>query len=291
MTSLSRKLSHNLSHKKGTQPSAASVSGSILLGASCLLFSPLAFSDATVVYEQSAGTHKSSNTMEIKNGKIRFTPPDQDKNFSQYDSKTGELTHIDVAQKKYLSMSEKDIEKQANQAKKQMDVMRERMMEKMKDMPPEQKKQVEQMMNNHLSRAAAEQNPAKAEQKKTSRTETITGIECTVHESYINGIKNSELCIAAPDKIGLNSQDAETLMAMQEFMKRMQKVAQTMMGSSETGTDIQGIPLHTKLFAPNGDIKLETRLTSISKATINSEKVSIPAGFTAMQMPVMPGMR
>ena len=280
-----------LSSKNTLHKSACSLSSRILWGAGTLLFSQLAFSDATVVYEQSIGTQKSLNSMAIKNGKIRFTPPNQNKNYSLYDSKTGELIHVDVAQKKYLSMDENDIAEQAKQAKKQMDAMRQNMMDRMKDMPPEQKKQVEQMMNNHLARVEAQKNPAQIEQKETSRTETITGIQCTVHETYIDGVKNSELCITAADKMGLDNQDAEALMAMQEFMKRMQKVAQTMMGSSAASADIQGIPLHTKLFAPDGSIKLETRLASLSKDTINSEKVSIPADFTPMKMPAVPGMK
>jgi hypothetical protein len=172
-----------------------------------------------------------------------------------------------------------------------MDVMRQRMMEKMKDMPSEQKKQVEQMMNNHLSRVEEQKNPPKAEQTKTSRTETIAGIECTVYESTINGLKSSELCIVAPDKMGLSDQDAEALMKMQGFMKRMQKVAQSMMGGNTSSAEIPGIPLRTKLYAPDGSVKLETRLSSISHDAINSDKMSIPTDFTAVQMPVMPGMK
>lgn len=262
----------------------------ILIATFSLFLSQLAMADATVVYEQSSGTQKSLNTMQIKDGKIRFTPPSQNKNYSLYDSQSGALTHVDMDQKKYLAMDEKDIAKQANKAKQQMDVMRQRMMERMKDMPPEQKKQVEKMMNNHLARVAAQENPQKAELKKTSRTETIAGIQCTIHETYINGVKNSELCIAEPDKMGLQTQDVKALMAMQDFMKRMQKVAQSMMGGNTTMTDIHGIPLHTQLFAPDGTVKLETRLTSISLDSIDTEKVSIPADFTAMKMPAMPGM-
>ncbi len=264
--------------------------GKILISALGLILSQAVIADATVVYEQSSGTEKSINTMQIKDGKIRFTPPGQNQNYSLYDSHSGALTHVDMAQKQYLVMDEKDIAEQANKAKQQMDVMRQRMMERMKDMPPEQKKQVEKMMNNHLARVAEQKNPPKAELKKTSRSEIIAGIQCTVFETYIKGVKNSELCITEPEKMGLQAQDAKALMAMQEFMKRMQKVAQSMMGGSTAVTDIQGIPLHTQLFAPDGSVKLETSLASISLDSIKADKVSIPADFTAMKMPAMPGM-
>ena len=112
--------------------SALSCSGKAILGATGFLLAQLVFADATVVYGQSSGTQKSINSMEIKDGKIRFTPPNQNSNFSLYDSKTGALTHVDLNQKQYLVMGEKDIAEQANRAKQQMDVMRQRMMEKMK---------------------------------------------------------------------------------------------------------------------------------------------------------------
>ena len=263
----------------------------LLAAASSLIISQLAFSDATVVYEQSSGTQKSLNTMQIKNGKIRFTPPNQSDNYSLFDSKKIELIHVDSGNKLYLAMDEKTIAEQASQAKQQMDMMRQRMMEKMKDMPPEQKKQVEQMMNNHLARVEAEKNPPKLEQKKTSRTETVSGIQCTVHESYLEGVKQNELCMTDPDKMGLSNEDAQTLMSMQQFMKRMQKVAQNMMGSTAATADIQGIPLHTTLYGPDGAIKLETRLTSLSTDTVSNETISIPAGFSPMPMPQMPAMK
>lgn len=277
--------------KTAIYQSAFLSAGRLLLGASSLIISQLAFADATVVYEQSSGTQKLDNMMQIKDGKIRFTPPNQNDNYSLFDSKKIELTHVDATKKQYLVMDEKLIEQQANQAKQQMDMMRQRMMDKMKDMPPEQKRQVEQMMNNHLSRVEAEKNPPKLEQKKTSRTETVSGIQCTVHESYLKGIKHSELCMTAPDKMGLNNDDAQALMSMQQFMKRLQKVAQSMMGSTAASADIQGIPLHTTLYGPDGSIKLETRLISLSTDAISSETISIPADFSAMQMPQMPGMK
>ncbi|WP_198266430.1 hypothetical protein [sulfur-oxidizing endosymbiont of Gigantopelta aegis] len=99
-----------------------------------LSLSPLIMADATVIYEQISNTQKSVNTMQLKDGKIRFTPPSQNKNYSLYDSQTGTLTHVDVANKQYLKMNEDDIAQQANQAKMQMEKMRQLMLEKMKVM-------------------------------------------------------------------------------------------------------------------------------------------------------------
>jgi hypothetical protein len=251
-------------------------------------FSQSAFSDATITYEQVGGVQKTSNTMQIRAGKIRFTPPNQNNNYSLYDSNTGELTHVDSNRKVYLKMDENSIAEQANKAKQQMDMMRQQMIVRMKDMPPEQKKQVEQMMSNHMAQVDAKNSPPEVNQKKTSRTENIAGIQCTVYESFINGVKNSELCMIAPETMGLSSEDSKALMSMQDFMKRMQRVAQNMMGGNTPSTDIRGIPLHTILFAPNGTVQLETRLVSISTLNIDKDRISVPAGYAPVAMPDIP---
>jgi len=170
--------------------------------------------------------------------------------------------------------------------------MRQRMMERMKDMPPEQKKQVEAMMNNHLSSmgkspASDDNASTMIDQKKTARTETINGIQCTIYESAVNNVKVSEVCMTEPDKLGLSTEDAKALMNMQEYMKRMQKMIDS---QHIPVAELKGIPLHTRLFGPDGSVKMETRLKNISTDDINSVQISIPADFSLMQMPKMPGM-
>lgn len=263
----------------------------VILAGYTLLFSQIAFSDATVVYEQVSGANKNINTMKIKDGKIRFTPPNQANSYSLYDSKTASLTHVDSSQKKYLSMDEQAIAEQAKKVKQQMDNMREQMKAKINSMPPEQQKQAEQMMNSYLPSPGSKKIPHEIEQIKTSRTETIAGIQCTIHEAFVSGSKVNEICMTAPELLGLKSEDAQTLMSMQEFMKRMQKVAQSMMGSNVPNADLQGVPLHTKLFAPDGSLKLETRLTSISTDKLSSDTVTLPADYSPMPLPAMPAMQ
>lgn len=255
-----------------------------------ILLSQAVLADATVTYEQLNGAQKTTNTMKIKNSKIRFTPPTQTNNYSIYDSQSGSLTHVDTSQKHYLSMDEKAIAEQAQKAREQKEQMRKAMEAKMEDMPPDQREQVEKMMNNHLARVDKTQPAPKLDQKKTGRTETIAGIECTVYESFFNGVKVSEICIAEPDKMGLDAADAQTLTNMQSFMKQMQKMAQQMMNTNTPVSEINGIPLHTKLYAPDGSIKLETRLSSINTDKLSDDTVSIPAGYSQIQMNQMPGM-
>ncbi len=261
-----------------------------LVSLSTITFSQWVSADATVVYEQVAGAQKSLNTMQIKNGIIRFNPPQQENSFSLFNSKTHKLTHIDGNKKQYLEMDENSIEQQAKQAQQQMKVMRERMMEKMKDMPAEKKEQMMKMMGGHLP--GINKKPTKVlERKNTNKTETVSNMTCTIYESYLDKVKHSESCVAKADNLGLSADDAEALISMQQFMKKMQKMAQSLSGEIIDKTELHGIPLHTTMFKPDGSIQSEILLTKISTEPVSDELISIPKDFTVMQMPEMPKMK
>ena len=270
--------------------SASLFRSSALVSGIALLCTQSVYADATLIYEQSAGMKKTNNTMQIKDNKIRFTPPNRPDSYSLYDSQTGSLTHVDSSRKQYMSMDEQSIAEQAKLAKQQMDQMRERMMARMKDMPPEQKQQVERMMNNHLQRVEASKAKPQVERKATSQSKTISGIQCTVYETYVDGKKLNEICMTTAENLGIPMADAKALMGMQAFMKRMQKIAQDMMGSNIPSANVDGIPLHTTLFDQNGQPQLETRLVKISTDSLDSSLMTLPAGYAPVQMPQMPGM-
>jgi hypothetical protein len=250
-----------------------------------LLLTQSALADATVIYEQTLDNNKANNIMQIKNGMIRFTPPNRKNTYSLYNSQTGSLTHVAPAEKKYLTMDEHAIAQQANLAKKQMEVIREQMATRMKDMPEAQRKQAEQMMENYNLQLNSLKEKKTVEQKVTSQTRNFAGLTCTVHETYVNGIKNNEMCITDAGRLGISDNDAKALISMQQFMKRMQKVAKEMMGSNMPDTEIRGIPLQTVLFTLDGRTKMETRMVSITSEPLKDELITIPQDYSAMSMP------
>jgi flagellar biosynthesis GTPase FlhF len=258
-----------------------------LLGSACV-YSINALADATIIFEQKDSQHSEQNIMLIKDGKVRFTSSSQGNSYSIFNSQSNKMVHINPQQKQYLEMDQKDIEEQARQAKQQMETMRKEMEKRMKDLPPEQRKQLEQMMGNHLDPKGAQKNQPEVKQEKTSQTETIVGIKCDVYESTVNGQKISESCFTAIDKLGLDKEDLDSLEKMQGFMKEMQQAVTDITGNVDTNSEIQGLPLHTKLFARDGTTAIETTLVSISKDAVAADKFTIPTGFTPVPMPNMP---
>ncbi len=256
--------------------------------ASCCVYSVNVLADATITFEEKSPQYSGQNVMLLKDGKVRFTPSDQSSSYSIYNSQDNKLTHIEPMQKKYLEMSKQEIELQAKQAKQQMEMMRKEMETRMQELPPEQRKQAEQMMQNYMPEQQAKQKPPEVKQVKTSRTETIAGINCDVYESSIKDQKISESCITTIDKLGLNKQDLDSLEKMQVFMKDMQQAMTEFTGKANVGADVEGLPLRSKLFDSDGSTVMETRLISINKDSVAAEKVDIPAEYTPIQMPQMP---
>ena len=255
---------------------------------SCCIYSVNVMADATITFEEKDPQYSGQNIMLLKDGKVRFTASEQGNSYSIYNSQNNNITHVNPMQKQYLEMSQKDIEKQANQAKQQMEMMRKEMEARMKELPPEQRKQAEQMMSNYLPDKAGEKNQPQVKQVKTTRSETIAGINCDVYESTINALKVSESCITAVDKLGLDKQDMNSLKKMQVFMKDMQQAMTDFTGKENVGADVEGLPLRSKLFSRDGQTIMETRLVSINKDTVAAEKLAVPTEFTPVQMPQMP---
>ncbi|MCK5665216.1 MAG: hypothetical protein KAI17_17125, partial [Thiotrichaceae bacterium] len=71
---------------------------------------------------------------------------------------------------------------------------------------------------------------------------------------------------------------------MQTYMQRMKN----MIGDKKAPlANIEGVPLHTLLFAEDGTLKMETRLDKLSTDNISSIQMSVPADFSLTQMPGM----
>lgn len=258
-----------------------------LLGTACC-YSFNAVADAIIVFEEKGPQQSTQNVMLLKDGKVRFSPSDQAQAYSIYNSQNNTMMHIEPLQKQYLEMDQKGIKKQAKQAKQQMDMMRKEMEKRLEKLPPEQRKQAEQMMGIHLASKEDKKNQPKVKQLKTSRTDTIAGIKCDVYESTVNEKKLSESCITTIDQLGLDKQDLKSLEKMQEFMKEMQQTVTDITGNADMSSEIEGLPLHSKLFAQDGSTALETRLITISKEAVAAKYLAVPEGFNPVQLPQTP---
>ena len=86
------------------------------------------------------------------------------------------------------------------------------------------------------------------------------------------------------NKLGISEQDSAALMSMQAYMKRMQNLIG---GDNNPVSELEGVPLHTRLFAKDGSVIMETSLIKLSTDNISSVKMSIPTDFSLMEMPKM----
>jgi hypothetical protein len=169
-----------------------------LLGASALATAVHAGVYIENVEKQMDGSKApETSKMWIEGGRMRVEGSANDKAFVIFRDKA--MYAFDPKTQSYRVIDKAAADKigaQVANAKKQLEA-------RMAAMPPEQRKQVEDMMAKSGAAGALLQGKKPADRKvqDTGRTETVAGIKCTVWEVTEDGNKREELCAAQPGAV------------------------------------------------------------------------------------------
>ena len=208
------------------------------------------YADTTLKYD--IGMGKEPNTVMISGNKVRMesmTP--QGKAIMIYDDRNKSFIALDTENKQFVVMDKNSIQQQS----KRMAVMQKQMMaqmqERLKQMPEDQRKKMEEQMAKMGMGDSSKQPPPPPpfSTKKTNRTETISGVKCTVYESYIGSDKIGDACISSAQTLKLSKSDYQTLQGMFAFQRHMQKQFASAAGGpppqNEMGMfdDVDGLPV------------------------------------------------
>ncbi|MDD8018510.1 MAG: DUF4412 domain-containing protein [Bacteroidota bacterium] len=171
------------------------------------------------------------------------------------------IWNLNPEKKTYSEITFADLEKMAEKGAAKMDKMKE----KMKGMPEEQRKMMEKMMGM--------QNDQPIEVKKTGETKSVAGYKCT-KVTAVRGEEEVMTWWLTKDLTGF-----EPLMAdWKEFSKRMSAMtARFAKGTSEIYKNINGFPMETTMKIMNSSIT--TTVTKVEKRSIPSSEFDVPAGY------------
>ncbi len=231
--------------------------------------------------------------MEIDGDRLRVDPPDQDKDEVRtsmiFDGSRNALTILDHREKTAIEMDQAMVEGmmvRLAEAKKQLQAQ-------LAEMPPEQRKMMEQMMEQRgagamLGGAAPKPRPPLT-LKPSGETRHVGGRECAVSTLQRANEKVGEACIASFSALGISREDIAALSEMADFQKH---IAEQFRGSGmpdvsdelELFRNLKGLPLQTIRREANGT---ETRsdLVKIEKVEIPASRFEIPAGYEKREMP------
>jgi hypothetical protein len=196
---------------------------------------------------------------------------------------------INHQDKSYLAMDRESMKRVAEQLNPALKMLQERM----KDMTPEQRAQMEQMMGGRLPPGVGEAEK-KTEIKRTARTEKVSGHSCSYVQVLEDGVLTDEVCVT-PSKALKGSDElmtAATRMAelMREMMSTMDAPWLKQMAEKQVQNfaALGGIPVLSRHFEA-GTPQSETTLTSIRSETLAASLFEIPAGYTRKDMLGAPG--
>jgi hypothetical protein len=185
---------------------------------------------------------------------------------------------IDDRQKTYVEMTEADIEALGGQ----MSGMMAQMEQQMKNMPPEQRAQLEAMMKGRG--APMPGGPAPKIQYTKTGTGTVGKWACDKYEGTSGGQKVSEVCAADPKALGFTAADFEVSRELVAFFKKLMPAGGAQMFSIGTQADqgFNGVPVRT--VSTTGGKQVTTEITEVSRQTFPDSVFQAPAGYQKQSM-------
>jgi len=192
---------------------------------------------------------------------------------------------IDDKRKTYREMTKEDMKKMAAGAGEMMAKMQERM----KNMTPEQRAQMEKMMGNRIPGGMGTGQPDTWEAKNLGTTATVEGRKCQNWNLIRNGAPFEELCVV-PYKSLPGKEDFQAV--FKEMAEAFGEIAKSMPGADQSAKariNINGYPVRTRLYAGDGKFRpTETIMTKWVEESIPAAMFEVPKGYAKAEMPRMP---
>lgn len=202
--------------------------------------------------------------------------------------KGGTLTIIDNKRKTYRVMTKEDVQKMAATGGEMMAKMQERM----KNMTPEQRAQMEKMMGSHLPGgmgAMASGKPDTWESKNLGTTDTVEGRKCQNWNLIRNGAPFEELCVVPYGSLPGKEDFQKVFKEMADAFGDLAKQIPGADASVKARAAINGYPVRTRQYASDGKFRpTETIMTKWVDESIPASSFEIPAGYAKMELPKRP---
>jgi len=195
---------------------------------------------------------------------------------------------IDDAGKTYSEMSKGDVDALGGQMAGAM----AQMQEAMKNMPPEQRAQIEAAMKGRgmpAGRAGGAAAP-KVEYKKVG-TDTVGKWTCDKYEGYANGQKTSELCTVDPKALGFTAADFAITKDFTAFFEKMPGMGSRQLFHIGTPEEqgFSGVPVRTVTTA--GTQTVTSEITDVKRQSFPDSLFQAPAGYAKQDSPFGRGRR
>lgn len=238
----------------------------------------------TMVLRETARGQTTTNQMQMDRTHVRAeTRTNNDQMAFIYDGPAKVIRMVNYGQKSYTEMTQDQMAQMGQQINAAMAAMQEQL----KNMPPAQRKMMEDMMKGRGGMPGATA-PAPPVYKNTG-SDKVGQWACTKYEGYRGTEKILEICTVEPTALGLTAADFEAARQLAEVIKGMipQAGEQLALAGTVEKEGYNGFPVRRTSFR-NGQAESTTELTEIRREAIPASAFAAPAGFRRDPMPGAP---
>lgn len=268
-----------------------------LLG--CLIPATPVVADFSITYVR-PGTSK-TNTINIRNGKVRITTRKGKKEARQYmiyDSKRKVMISVDRKRRKYVVLTNKDMDR----LMKRMPAAEDIATRAIQNRVPWSKIRGSYWIPGRTKRAITEKPARKGAKKivkgikknapkvlpheqrrvvKTKRRQTIKGVRCTNHKVYRGKKKLGVLCVASRSAVKMTRSDYKALKAYHQYGIKITAFTRKAAGpfayriDDFIMTNVNGVVIDSKASRRSKSLKM----TRISRRRLSGSLFRVPKGY------------
>jgi uncharacterized protein DUF4412 len=227
-----------------------------------------------LVEQETRDGKTSTSQIQIDNTHIRVESHASGNTAFIFDGSAQVMRVIDLDKKTFTEMDQDRLQ----QMRQQM----ARMEEQMKNLPPQQRAMMEQMMRSRGGTMGAQQ--AKTEYRQAG-SDKVGRWTCTRFEGFVAQQKVAELCTVDPKDLGLVASDFDVARQLAEFVRTLmpQMSAQTSVYGTPAEQGFSGVAVRRTAYN-NGQISSVSELKELRRETFPASTWEVPAGFDKQSM-------
>jgi len=223
-----------------------------------------------------------------KNLKMTITSDGDQKNSEMiYRGESREMVVVDHGDKSYMVMDEAMIDS----ISEQMSGYEAKMREALKDVPPEQRAMMEQMMKGRMPAPAKAPARPIVKFRNTGERDTKNGYPSVKYEATIEGRKTQEIWVTDWGNVEGGDDAVEAFLGMAEFFKQIRD-SMPKFGTDEDSDDnpfehmqeLDGFPVLTYDYASDGSTASESSLRSSTQRAVAATEFEPPAAYKQREM-------
>jgi hypothetical protein len=200
------------------------------------------------------------------------------------DGPSKKMIVIEDKKKVYTEIGQEDMKRM----RAQVDAMRAQMEERMKTMPPEQRKQMEGMMAG--LNAGKPGKPVVLKFEKLGQKKSVNGFSCDMYRVLRDGTAAEEDCLAPWGPKSIQKSDLAGLLKFaQEMAKSFGGAGAKDQLQFDQLDSYPGFPISRVPLSPTGERGVEEQVKSIKRGAIPATRFDIPAGYTKKDLPTSMG--